>query len=189
MEARAGVMTGVETDDDLLQRIRAGDRSAAEALAAQEYRAVYAYLRKLTGDSDRAADLTQDTFRKAWQSLGGFDGRSRISTWLHRIAYTTFLNSIRGPRLVSTDEDDPPPLPDPSPGAEDVLRRKEEERQLRRAVLELPDPLRFTITAHYWGEMPVREIAGIEKITTVAVRKRLARALAEIERRLTGATS
>jgi RNA polymerase sigma-70 factor, ECF subfamily len=189
MNVHAGVFQPPNTDEELLDRIRGGDRSAADALAQQEYRAVYAYLRKLTGDTDRAADLTQETFRKAWQSLGRFDGRSRISTWLHRIAYTTFLNAIRGPRLVSTDDDDPPPLADPSPSADDVLRQREDERRLRSAVMALPDPLRFTITAHYWGEMPVREIAEVEKITTVAVRKRLARALEQIERQLTGASS
>jgi len=189
MNVHAGVFQPSNNDEELLERIRGGDRSAADDLAQQEYRAVYAYLRKLTGDTDRAADLTQETFRKAWQSLGRFDGRSRISTWLHRIAYTTFLNAIRGPRLVSTDDDDPPPLADPAPAVDDVLRQREDERRLRSAVMALPDPLRFTITAHYWGEMPVREIAEVEKITTVAVRKRLARALAQIEGQLTGASS
>ncbi|MGH9459321.1 MAG: RNA polymerase sigma factor [Thermoanaerobaculia bacterium] len=170
---------GGASDAELLRRIRGGERAAAEELAERNYRRVFAYLVKCCGDRDAAADLTQETFRKAWQALGGFDGRSSISTWLHRIAYTTFLNSLRGPRPAPAD-DDSPPLPDPSPGAEERLRREEEESALRRAVLELPDELRFTVTAHYWGEMSVRDIAAAERITTVAVRKRLARATARL---------
>jgi RNA polymerase sigma-70 factor (ECF subfamily) len=169
---------------DLLARIRAGERAAAEALVDATYRRIYAYLCKCCGDPGVAEDLTQETFRKAWVALGGFDGRSSISTWLHRIAYTTFLNSIRGPRPVPLPED-PPPLPDPAPSADEVVRRRQEDAALRRAVLELPEALRFTVTAHYWGEMSVSEIAAVEKVTVVAIRKRLAKALALIADRIT----
>lgn len=166
---------------DLLQRIRAGDRSAAEEIAELHYRRIYRYACRLTGDQDAGGDLCQETFRKAWSSLHSFDGRAAISTWLHRIAYTTFLNSIRGPKRIVAFEADPPPVPDPSPSADELLGRDEEERTLRAAVLELPEDLQFTVTAHYWGEMTIREIAALEEITTVAVRKRLARALTRLE--------
>lgn len=169
---------------DLLQRIRAGDRSAAEEIAEGHYRRIYRYACRLTGDLDAAADLCQETFRKAWSSLHSFDGRAAIATWLHRIAYTTFLNSIRGPKRLVPIEVDDPPLPDPSPSADERIGQDEDERALRRAVLELSEELRFTVTAHYWGEMTVREIAAVEQITTVAVRKRLVKALARLESRL-----
>ena len=48
---------------------------------------------------------------------------------------------------------------------------------LRRAVLALPESLRFTVTARFWGELPVREIARHEGVTSVAVRKRLRKAM------------
>ena len=171
------------TEKELLGRIRAGERAAAEALVEANYRRIYAYLCKCGGDPAAAEDLTQETFRKAWTAIGSFDGRSSISTWLHRIAYTTFLNSIRGPRPAPLP-DDPPPLPDPAPPADEVVHRREEDTALRRAVLDLPEALRFTVTAHYWGEMTIREIAAVEKITVVAVRKRLAKALALLAGRL-----
>ncbi|HVR42838.1 MAG TPA: sigma-70 family RNA polymerase sigma factor [Thermoanaerobaculia bacterium] len=169
---------------DLLRRILAGDREAAERLAESTYRRLFAFLFKCCGDRDRASDLTQETFRKAWGALRGFDGRSSLSTWLHRIAYTTFLNSIRGPRRLDPLDSDAPRLADPSPTADERIGRSEEDRAIRRAVLTLPEDLRFTITAHFWGEMPVREIAAVEGITTVAVRKRLAKALRLLEGRL-----
>ena len=166
----------------LLHALRRGDRSAAEELVERTYSAVYASLYKMCGDGDAAADLTQETYRKAWEAIGGFDGRSQFFTWLYRIAYTTFLNSIRRPRrVVSLDGPDAPEMPDERPGAEEVFGHDQEAERLRAAVLALPDDLRFTVTAHFWGGLAVKEIAEIERITTVAIRKRLHKAFAILE--------
>lgn len=174
-----------------LRRGRA-EREAGEALVAATYRRTWRTLVRLTGgDTDLAADLTQETYRKAWAALPGFDGRARFSTWLFRIAYTTFLNHARRPRVVvpfpgrrgedgGGEADDGPPLAalaDPAPPADQALADRGAGDRLRRAVLGLPEDLRFTVTARYWGELPVREIARQEGITGVAVRKRLKRAL------------
>src|SRR3954462_5161862 len=90
----------------MLAAIRAGDRMAAEEMVERTYSAVFASLFRLCGDGDLAADLTQETYQKAWAALPNFDGRSQLFTWLYRIAYTTFLNYIRRPRRV-TSLDDP----------------------------------------------------------------------------------
>jgi DNA-directed RNA polymerase specialized sigma24 family protein len=52
--------------------------------------------------------------------------------------------------------------------------------RLRRAVLALPDDLRYTVTALFWGDLPVKEVARHEGVTPVAIRKRLKRALAAL---------
>src|SRR5947209_2772586 len=166
----------------LLVKIREGDRAAAEELVERTYSAVYASLYRLCGDGDLAADLTQETYRKAWEALDGFDGRSQFFTWLYRIAYTTFLNHIRRPRRVtSIDEADAPELPDDSPSADQLMSEREEGERLRAAVMTLPEDLRFTVAAHFWGGLPVKEIARIENITSVAIRKRLHKAFSILE--------
>lgn len=175
-------MTPWSDERRLLEAIRSGNRAAAEELVERTYSAVYASLFRLCGDRDAAADLTQETYRKAWEALSGFDGRSQFFTWLYRIAYTTFLNSIRRPRrMVSLDEPEAPEMADDHPGADDVLSRTQEAEHLRAAVLTLPEDLRFTVTAHFWGGLAVKEIARIEEITTVAVRKRLHKAFTLLE--------
>ncbi len=166
----------------LLAAIRGGDRSAAEELVERTYSAVYASLFRLCGDGDLAADLTQETYRKAWEALDSFDGRSQFFTWLYRIAYTTFLNHIRRPRrITSLEEAGAPDVRDESPAADEVLSSREEGERLRAAVMTLPDDLRFTVTAHFWGGLPVKEIARIENITGVAIRKRLRKAFTILE--------
>jgi RNA polymerase sigma-70 factor (ECF subfamily) len=176
---------GEDVERRLLAALGDGDRAAAEELVALTSRRIYSLLHRLCGgDGELAADLTQDAYRKAWASLGGFDGRARFSTWLHRIAYTTFLNHRRRPQLVVAVDDpedaagsgpgaEPPGDPDPG-AAIDAARSAE---RLRRAVLALPETLRYTVTARFWGELPVREIARQQGVTSVAVRKRLRKAM------------
>jgi RNA polymerase sigma-70 factor (ECF subfamily) len=169
-------------EHQLLDAIRSGDRNAAEEMVERTYPAVFASLFRLCADSDLAADLTQETYQKAWAALAGFDGRSQLFTWLYRIAYTTFLNYIRRPRrVVSIDDDKIPEVRDDGPSADEILAASEDSERLRAAVLRLPEDLRFTVTAHFWGGLAVKEIARIEDITTVAIRKRLHKAFSLLE--------
>lgn len=179
---REAVTTPWSGEQKLLAAIRAGDTAAAEELVENTYSAVYASIYRLCGDSDLAADLTQETYQKAWGALSGFDGRSQLFTWLYRIAYTTFLNHVRRPRrTTSLDEPDAIDVVDETPPADEVLVVEEEAGHLREAVMKLPEDLRFTVTAHFWGGLPVKEIARIEGITTVAIRKRLHKAFTMLE--------
>ena len=166
----------------LLAATRNGDRAAAEQLVERTYSAVFASLYRMCGDRDMAADLTQETYRKAWEALDGFDGRSQFFTWLYRIAYTTFLNAIRRPRRVTPlDDAVGAEMQDEAPAADQVMSEREEGERLRAAVMELPEELRFTVTAHFWGGLAVKEIARIENITSVAIRKRLRKAFGLLE--------
>jgi len=166
----------------LLLGLSRGDRAAAERLIEKSYRQIYAALFKMCGgDAELAADLTQDTYRKAWEALPRFEGRAQLTTWLYRIAYNTFLHHVRRPRLISELTDETAErLADPAPDVATTVTEDDEAARLRRAVLQLPDDLRFTVSAHFWSELPVSEVAKLEKITPVAVRKRLKRAFAAL---------
>jgi RNA polymerase sigma-70 factor (ECF subfamily) len=184
-EARATARSGEAQESLLLAAMASGDRDAAERLVARTYRGVYALLRRLCGDPDLAADLTQETYRRAWDALSGFHGRAQFSTWLCRIAYNVFLNHLRRPRrLVPLEERLEEAVHDPSPAADEVLGQAAEGDRLRRAVMQLPDEQRFTVTALYWGGRSVREIALDQGVSGVAIRKRLKRALSTLHRLL-----
>lgn len=171
---------GVDRDErQLLAALAAGDRGAANELVQRTYRKTWATLYRLTGgDQELAADLTQEAYRKAWASLSQFNGRAKFSTWLYRIAYTTFLNHVRRPRrIVPLDDRVAEKAPDLGEKPDAVAAQSQENELLRRAVLGLPDPLRETVAARFWGEIPVRELAASDGISEVAVRKRLRKAL------------
>jgi RNA polymerase sigma factor (sigma-70 family) len=122
----------------LLEELKRGAGRRRRVVEAT-YARVYGSLVRMCGDPDQAADLTQETYRKAWQSLAGFRESSQVSTWLYRIAYNTFLNSRRRPfRIVPLEPaveatavgDDPPP--------DETAEKHESRDRLRRAVLALP---------------------------------------------------
>jgi RNA polymerase sigma-70 factor (ECF subfamily) len=161
----------------LIDETKRGSREAAERLVEQTYGKVYAALVKLSGDPDEAADLTQETYRKAWKSLGDFREAALVSTWLYRIAYNTFLNSRRRPmRIVPMEPEVEATAIDTGPPPDVTAAQSERSDRLRQAVLKLPEELRFPVTAHYWSDVSVAELAEILNLTPQAVRKRLRRA-------------
>ena len=68
-----------ERESRLLAALAAGDRAAAERLVEQTYRRVHGFLLKLCGDPELAADLTQESYRRAWDALASFDGRAQFA--------------------------------------------------------------------------------------------------------------
>ncbi len=169
-------------EGSLLAALRAGNRRAAEELVERTHQMVYASLFKLTGgDAALAEDLSQDCYAKAWKALDDFDGRARLSTWLYRIAYNIFLNHVRRPALIRPfEEGETETLADSERPPALRAEQREQADRLRKSILELPEDLRFAITARYWAEMPVREIATQQGITVMGVRKRLRRAEAAL---------
>lgn len=167
----------------LVAAARGGDRAAAETLAARTYTVVFRVLCQLCrGDAVRAADLVQETYRRAWGALDRFEERASFSTWLCRIGYNAFIDQTRRTRDMPGVHDalDAIDVVDPAPRPGDELAEREIHDALRRAVLALPDELRFTVIARFWGEATIPDIARNEGISEVAVRKRLRRAFAQI---------
>ena len=73
---------------------------------------------------------------------------------------------------------------DPSVSSETLAMRNQQGERLRRAVLDLDDPLREVVTARFWGEVPVREIARALGLSQQGVRKRLKKALTILDNAL-----
>jgi len=176
------VETPVEKTEDhrLLRALAHGDRDAGAELVRRSYAMIWrSLLRLCAGDEELASDLTQESFKRAWAALPSFDGRARFSTWMYRIAYTTFLNHRRKRvRVVELDDTTGRKLSSSDPGPDEVANRREQDRKLQHAVLALPDPLGELVTARYWGEIPVRELAALAGVSETAIRKRLKKALA-----------
>ena len=80
---------------ELVRRAQAGDSDAFAALYRAHVGKVHALCLRLAGDAHDAADLTQDVFVRAWESLASFRGESALGSWLHRLAVNAFLGTRR----------------------------------------------------------------------------------------------
>ena len=80
---------------EFIERLKRGDAAAFEQLVAERSGEIYGLLFRLTENSEEARDLTQETFLRAFQSIGGFRGEADLRTWIYRIAINQARNRWR----------------------------------------------------------------------------------------------
>lgn len=170
----------------LLRRIRAGDRQSCTDLIDKHYQQVYWYLLDLSKNQEQAADLTQDTFAKAWLALPGFRGESSCRTWLFAIARNEFLLQLRtqgrAPELA--EYLDLEILPDPAPSAEQRFSSRQLREQIREQVHRLPGKYREVVALHYFSRLSLREAAAVLQVPLGTVKSRINQALSLLKARL-----
>jgi RNA polymerase sigma-70 factor, ECF subfamily len=175
----------VETQEQrLLREIHAGRRDACADLVRAHYAAVYRFCAQLSGNTVAAEDLTQDTFARAWISVGDFRGECSFSTWLHRIAYCGWLDGRRraargraafdrlareGAELISE------PF---APLREMIV--KEETTQLYAAVQRLTESHRVVVVLHYLQGLSYEEMAAVLAEPTGTIKARTHRAIEQL---------
>jgi RNA polymerase sigma-70 factor (ECF subfamily) len=167
-----------EPDDQrLLQNLRAGRPEACAELVRAHYQTVYRFLAHLTHDVHQAEDLTQETFATAWEKIATFQGRSTLATWLHRIAYTKFIDAQRARRRTAgmLERLASPKVAPTDPF--DAAMAGDEARRLYRALRGLDAPERTLLVLHYLQGLSYREMASVLGEPTGTVKWRTAEAL------------
>lgn len=160
---------------------RGGDRKAMEALCEHFHPQLYRFFLRLTASPADADDLSQATLLKMMEKLETFHflpGR-RFEGWLFRIAYRLFIDGKRRDRYLPLDDE--LPVPDPSPGAEEMMVRAESIQAVRNAVALLDPELQALISLRYELEMPYRDIASAMNIPVTRVKWRLHDALKKLK--------
>jgi RNA polymerase sigma factor (sigma-70 family) len=163
----------------LCARAKAGDMAAATQLVTFHYQKIYAFLRRLSGSDDDAAELTQKTFSKVWAALGSYEGRSSFSTWIHGIGRNVYLDWRRNGNRLDPQSDEwweTCAADGPSP-FEDAAER-DEAVYLYALVSKLDDEKREVIHLHYYQGLSLKETAEVLDIATSTVKYRLREALA-----------
>lgn len=121
------------------------------------------------GDAALADDLAQESLIKAWLSADSFRADSTFSTWIHRIAYNTFINYRRGavPKAPLTEAS----VVASESASDDAFRYQ----PLYEALALLSVKERMSILLHYLEGYTIREIAEIEEVSEAAVKQHLSR--------------
>lgn len=177
------------------------DRELIMAVQMQEPRAfdrlIQSYLplvRQISGrfrvpTSDRD-DIEQEIFLRVYRHLDRFNGHSRLSTWIARIAINVCLNSRqrRRPELISHDQDDLPiweQLADDGPSPGDIFADKERSGHLSEEIDQLPTIYGLVLVLYHFNDMSYREIGDLLQMPDGTVKSYLFRARAMLRDRLT----
>lgn len=171
-------------DAALVEAALAGDTTAFDELVTRHRRAVYQVCYRFVNQHEDAADLTQDTFVRAWKALGRFRGQSRFSTWIYRIAVNVSLNkvSLKTPQAEVVDFDRLADQREPAPG--DALAVRERQAMVRKAVQSLPPRQRAALILRTYHDLSHQEVADIVGTSVGAVKANVFHALANLRKRL-----
>lgn len=174
-------LAGTEGWATLVVRARSGERSAARALFDQFHTGLFAYLLHLTGERERAVELTQETFVRALSQLPRLRDPQAFVAWLYRIARNLVRDADSRPRTESLDELDPP---DPRAGVEAQVLAAARQRAVDAAIAALSPEHREVVVLHHLQGLDVAAIATIAGCREGTVKSRLARAREVLRRRL-----
>ncbi|AEJ18498.1 RNA polymerase sigma factor [Gracilinema caldarium] len=176
------MITGKElVDEVLINRIIAGERDLYRILIERHQENVFSLGLSFFKNRDDAADFTQEVFLKAYKGLSGFQGRSRFSTWLYRIAYNTGINSLNRREeffsLTSETDNDAEEIELPAPdNVEAELLRKFAMAAVREAMKTLPDRFRICLELYFFYDRSYDEIAIITGFPLNTVKSHIFRA-------------
>jgi RNA polymerase sigma-70 factor (ECF subfamily) len=170
-------------DRELVERCQRGELEAYEILVGRYRQRVYALAYGMLRNEQDAIDLSQETFVKGWQAIGGFKKNASFYTWLYRIATNLCIDQTRKrdrrPTVPFEETNDPeadanveiPPSNQPLPTEE--LRRKELREQIDTALAELSPEHRVVIQLREFDGLDYSEIAKATGCSLGTVMSRL----------------
>jgi RNA polymerase sigma-70 factor (ECF subfamily) len=179
-------------EKELLARLQAGDRGAFAEMVEQNSSQIYNLALRMMEDPAEAEEILQETFLQAVKHIGGFRGKSKIGTWLYRIATNQALMRLRRKRLISVPldgmGDGELPIPnlasDWSSRPESDLLNREARAEMREAILGLPDSLRVVFVLRDLEGLSTAETAEVLDLSISAVKSRLLRARLKLRDKL-----
>ena len=176
----SGDFVSDDPDFEIVERVRNGETDAFEELVRKHGRRVYRSLLGIVGNPEEAEDALQDAFFKAFQHLPHFEGRSRFSTWLVRIAINTGLQRVRSRKEFDRlDEDDeefrPRNIQAWTETPEDFYSREELRSLVEKEVMKLPVKYRVALMLRDLEELSTEEAAAALGLSIPGVKARVLR--------------
>ena len=174
-----------EQEAAIVRKVRGGDANAFETLVLAYEKNVYNIALRMTGNSEDAADMTQEAFIKAYNSLQSFRGDSKFSVWLYRIVSNVCLDFLRSKNRrptvsLSVEDDDGEDaqldVADESQSPELLLDRKLTRDSVRRGLDSLPPDYRQILLLREIQGLSYDEIAQALSLEVGTVKSRIFRA-------------
>jgi len=191
----------LETDAELMLRVKAGDEASFDILLEKYRTPVVKFIQRMVQNSAAAEELAQDVFLRVYRARAGYEPSARFTTWLFRIATHIALNALRDGRkergVQSLDagysgsaasggiqDDAPIEVGDTRPTVEQYLVESAEVREIRTAVMALPGKQRAAVLMHKYHELDYKQIAEALQCSESAVKSLLFRAYETLRQKL-----
>lgn len=178
-----------------LSALKRKEKGAFARLVAAHSDQIYRLALKMLGNEQDAEDVLQDTFIKAYKNIDTFEGRSKISTWLYRIALNESLMHLRKHKGVLVDIDSgietddgeviPRQIVDWCCLPEKELMSSETRQAINQAMTSLSDANRAAFLLRDVEGLSTREAAEVLEVSESALKVRLMRARLELREYLT----
>lgn len=176
------------SDEELIERCRAGDGDAFGVLITRYQKKIYRVTLAILRDESKAETVTHDSFVQAYLNLARFERRSEFQTWLTRIAINRSRDQLRQRKWLSfsfeqSDGDENvitfEPV-DTRPDAEREVISTEIQRQIDEAVETLSAQQKIIFRLRHFEEMSLEKIAELMGLQSGTVRAHLFRAVHKV---------
>ena len=180
--AFSGVSIDMDDDRLILEQILAGQKELFRLLVKRYEQQVYGMGLSFFRNAEDASDFTQEVFLKVYRNLSRFEGRSRFSTWLYKIAYNTAVNSVkRSKEYHSLSEEQN--ICDGDTPERKVLRKLLQEAVLE-AVSDLPSRFKVCVDLFFFYNRSYQEIEVITGYPVNTIKSHVFRAKKLLRKKL-----
>ena len=167
-----------ELGEDLLRRWRRGDERAFADIFKTYRGLVYGVLHHLLPGDPDIEDVVQTAFLEVFRSLDSFEGRSKLSSWIARVALHVGYHHLRRRRNRPADYSSDAHVPERVDGRGDAdpefgARRKEAIQRVHEILSTLPEKKRTVFILNDLQGMPQEEVAEVVNASVATVRTRL----------------
>jgi len=176
-----------KTDEELMQAVCMGDRSAYQALVKQHIKSISHYAFRLLGNTKDTEDITQEVFLRLWTNAQKWNAqKSKLTTWLHRITHNLCVDHLRKHGRVQTqDTFDEEAADSATESGGSFDESNEQLQEMRAAMNALPESQRSALSLCHYQGFSNKEAAAIMDISVKALESAIARAKRSLREQLT----
>lgn len=169
-------------EKELIEKASAGNKSALNTLFQKNYKILFGFVIKMTGDEVLAEDITQDTLLKSALNIKKFNGSCKFSTWLIQISINIYKDIMKRNKFLELDEVNIPS--ENINNSEKVALRNIEYEEAIKELKKLPYKQRTAlILKHYYG-YSLEEIAFIMNCPKGTVKSRISNCIQALKKAL-----
>ncbi len=185
-----------QTDDDIapsleqiVARSKQGDAWAFRRLVESYQRYAFSLAFRIVCNEEDARDITQETFIRVWNRIGGYTGEAKFSSWLYKIVVNLAFDRLKGEKrrrrlflaLPVLPEDR---VPDTGTALDDEIVNRDLAEKIRKIGEQLPLKQRMVFVLRDLQDLSVEEVAEILEMSPGSVKTNLCYARQRIAQRL-----